>query len=337
MINKKIILISSLSVSLFFIASNIQAGWVFLIVSILISLLIFSSIYSHINLSGLIVKRVLPFEMYAGESIDISLEIKNQGFAKYLIRAKDNFLSFNTDVLFSYLPKKEKIKKTYRAMPLGRGVFDGGQLVLSTAAPFGIFEAKKKLFLSSPAVVYPKYFDLTNFPLLESVSFPVETIHERRKGHGDEYYGVREYRFGDSLRHIHWKSSARKNELIVKEFERGYRAEVNLLLDTNKDFNLGTKPETSFEYMVEIAASISNYVLKTGHSINLFSLEKQMLMFLQRPDWRQILECLAKIKANGEYRINDLVNLSQDKVSQRSTVIILTTSNELLRINDFLF
>ena len=61
-----------------------------------------------------------------------------------------------------------------------------------------------------------------------------------------------------------------------------------------------------------------------------------MLMFLQRPDWRQILECLAKIKANGEYRINDLVNLSQDKVSQRSTVIILTTSNELLRINDFL-
>ena len=123
-----------------------------------------------------------------------------------------------------------------------------------------------------------------------------------KAGGSEEFFGTREYRQGDSLRYIHWPSTARHSQLIVKEFEIRAATEVTLILDLHKGSDIGAGKETTLEYAVKIAASISQYSLQKGHAVQLacYGEREHVLPASQGLNhMAAILEELAKVRANG--------------------------------------
>lgn len=138
--------------------------------------------------------------------------------------------------------------------------------------PFGLFFLKKVLPAYSELYVYPRTFPVQTFPPLIKGSMPwfgIETI--KAAGDDDEFYGTREYRTGDPLKTIHWISSARKNKLIVKQFQRQGFYRATLLFNLERDTNYGEGRETVCEYAVKVAASLAKYLTDSNVSVEVIA------------------------------------------------------------------
>jgi uncharacterized protein (DUF58 family) len=165
--------------------------------------------------------------------------------------------------------------------------------------------------------------------------------------------GVREYVQGDPLKRIHWPSSARKQKLIVKEFEKDPLAEVWLFLDarssvhyqktTNEEppapdlwwlkktrtFELPSKTE---EYAVSITASIAKYYINQKREVGLVSAGQNYTILPAERGERQlgkILETLAVIRPEGEMPLWGLISSQLSHLARGSTVVLVTPSSDM--------
>jgi uncharacterized protein (DUF58 family) len=159
-----------------------------------------------------------------------------------------------------------------------------------------------------------------------------------KAGGSEEFFGTREYRQGDSLRYIHWPSTARHSQLIVKEFEIRAATEATLVLDLHKNSNIGIGKETTLEYAVKIAASISQYALQRGHDIQLACYgEREHIIPTNRGlnHLAAVLEELAKVKANGTLRYPQAIRRASDLMRDGGTAVIIFCQQSIDR-EDFL-
>ena len=88
---------------------------------------------------------------------------------------------------------------------------------------------------------------------------------------GTEDVTVREYRLGDDLRRIHWRSTARADELMVRREEQPHQSRATLLLDARASAHRGSGPASSFEYAVSAAASIGAHLAAQQFAVRLIS------------------------------------------------------------------
>jgi Protein of unknown function DUF58 len=145
-----------------------------------------------------------------------------------------------------------------------RGVFTGADIKVSSGGVFGAAGSSRVVSVEAPMVVYPQVSTLVHFPFEpRSMAAPLESFEWSRKGIGQDYYGVREYVHGDSLKHIHWKSSARQRELIVKEYQQEYRPFAGLVVLLGAP-RYGDRDTNSLEDGLRCAASILNYYEAMG-------------------------------------------------------------------------
>jgi uncharacterized protein (DUF58 family) len=100
--------------------------------------------------------------------------------------------------------------------PVARGPLDAQAWTLEASDPLGLFRKRRQTPDAEVAVALPKFMSLVATPRMQEVE---SSLSAPRSGSGTEVFGVREYRPGDPLRRIHWRSSARHGELIVREYE----------------------------------------------------------------------------------------------------------------------
>ena len=96
-----------------------------------------------------------------------------------------------------------------------RGLFNPGRLLVQTRYPVGLFRAWSWVDLNTNSVVYPKPLPSGALPSATNVTNEGESL---KKQGVDDFYGLREYQNGDALRHVAWKSFARTDDLLTKEF-----------------------------------------------------------------------------------------------------------------------
>lgn len=185
-----------------------------------------------------------------------------------------------------------------------RGFYQLGPLALHTAFPVGLVDRHVAVPDSSREVlVYPRLFRVTRMLVPESGG-------ARRAGHvqlakpgGDtDFWGVREYRRGDSPRRVHWRASARYGELVVKEFERTADHTIMFVIDMHRDFNVGAGAESSFEYAVRIAASLARFAFGQGWAIGLTGSGQHAFELAPargEAHFRRMLEMLARVECDG--------------------------------------
>ncbi|WP_166023076.1 DUF58 domain-containing protein, partial [Streptomyces chilikensis] len=160
---------------------------------------------------------------------------------------------------------------SYRIRSDLRGRYPLGPLELRLADPFGMCELTRSFAARDMLTVVPR----------------VEPLPPVRLGGGAQGYGdgrrrsmavageddvlPRGYRYGDDLRRVHWRSTARYGELMVRREEQPHRARCTVLLDTRRIAYRGAGPGSAFEWSVSGAASVLTHMLERGFSVRLLT------------------------------------------------------------------
>lgn len=150
-----------------------------------------------------------------------------------------------------------------KAVPLRRGYLRFTALHISRPDPLGLFKGRMAAGAADRLLVLPRRYALPPIRLPSSRRYQRGGVAlASHVGESEEFVGLRDYRPGDPLRHIHWKSFARTGRPIVKEFQDEYFVRHALVLDT---FASGLPPER-FEEAVSVAASFAAEV-RTGDAL----------------------------------------------------------------------
>lgn len=303
---------------------------ILILVSMMGGIILISILSPWLGVLGLSLRRVVPPECFEGETCTATIKVCNNNWVrKYFLSFSDHFLSSKTPVHFvvNRLPGNSTLEVSYKLQCSKRGFYPGGIVEVTSGFPFGFFKIRRRLNLESLLKVYPRYFELKSLPLMESDSTPLEVFHERGlKRKSFEYYGPRCYLPGDSLSLIHWRSTAHTGRLMVKEFEKEAFSPLTIILDSQQMHLLKRGVRTGLEEAISATASIANYALTSGHSLNLIWARKQELRFLIRPNWWQILEELAQLQVSSHLSLKELVEKTLFKVSPRSSVFLITST-----------
>jgi uncharacterized protein (DUF58 family) len=216
-----------------FAAVNTANNLLYLLLGLLLSLLLVSGVLSDLALWKLRMRRRLPPRMFAGAKTVIEVEAANQKrwLASVSVEMVDEVEGEETKPAhFVRVPAGATKTSGYSFEPPRRGRLELGQMRVRTRYPFGLIE--KGYVTDKPAeiVVYPRLLDHVAAPPVQPVPGDAAPMH--RTGRGSEFAGsVRFYREGDEARDIHWKRTASRGELVVREHEQDTSALVTLTID----------------------------------------------------------------------------------------------------------
>lgn len=215
-------------------------------------------------------QRSMPQRICAGDPLVVELELQSarNSLGGWMLAARDeirleqNFpggVQTTVDVVFPEIAAGGTCRASYRMELVQRGSYQFGPLQISSCFPFGLVEAQVFVHRGDTLLVCPRLGRLTNRwnHLIESERDGAQRAHRRRGPADGDYYGLREFRPGDSTRSIHWRTSAKLNELAVRLMERQRSRDVALVLDLWQP----ESPRPEHLDLVELAASFAATVL----------------------------------------------------------------------------
>jgi len=158
---------------------------------------------------------------------------------------------------------------TYQVRSEVRGVFQVGPMTVRVSDPFGLVQIGRAFHTSVPLTVTPRTVPLPTIPL-EGAWLGSGDNRPRAFATGSaEDVTVREYRRGDDLRRVHWRSSARVGELMVRREEQPWQSRATLFLDNRTAAHRGQGVASSLEAAVSAAASIAVHLTHQGYAVRL--------------------------------------------------------------------
>ena len=231
-----------------------------------------------------------------------------------------------------------------------RGRYQLGPIRLTTSDPFGLFPMQRNLTPTSNVVIYPITYDIRQFALPIGILPGGDALRRRTHYVTTNASGVRDYAPGDSFSRIHWRSTARRNRLIVKEFELDPLADIWIVPDMSLYGHVATEPvrqqedhtipnwmkpeefklpESTEEYTVSAAASLAQYFLRRDRSVGLLGYGQSNEIVQPDRGERQlnrILETLSVLRAQGEVPIQDVLHAESHVFPRGTTVIVVTAT-----------
>jgi len=234
-----------------------------------------------------------------------------------------------------------------------RGLFTLGPITLSSGDPFGLFTFRRTLPHTTSVVIYPMTVEIREFPLPLGHLPGGEALRRRTHTITPNAAGVRDYAPGDSFNRIHWPSTARKDRLIVKEFELDPLSDVWIFLDMDRyahaalpaaweqrerdrgwllpwevpdSFQL---PPSSEEYAVSAAASIAQYFLRRGRGVGLVAYgQKREVLQADRGERQltKVLEILAMLRAEGRIPFSEVLRTEAARLTRGTTLVAISPS-----------
>jgi uncharacterized protein (DUF58 family) len=203
-----------------------------------------SYIGSRALLRRLSVVRRVPAYVFSGDPLVVNYTLENgrRWTAALALFMEDSLVpvdgaapgtAVSPRVFFPRVPGRDRVRKRWQGSSPRRGKYRFRDLDLGTRAPFGLVERRVTIPLGEEIVIYPKIGQLTRrwFQLQRQASENRMGKRHDRSSQQEEYHGLRDYRSGDSPRWIHWRTSARRGELMVKEFEQQNEQDLAILID----------------------------------------------------------------------------------------------------------
>ena len=152
-----------------------------------------------------------------------------------------------------------------------RGSYRIGPLVVRLTDPFGLCELAHPFTATDDLIVTPAVSALPGLRLGGDWIGGGEATARSMSISGSDDIATREYRHGDDLRKVHWRSTARRGELMVRREEQALQSRATLLLDTRRGAHRGTGPDSSFEWSVSAVASIGVALRRSGFALHLLT------------------------------------------------------------------
>lgn len=150
-----------------------------------------------------------------------------------------------------------------------RGRYEVGPLGVRMTDPFGLCELSRAFPSTDRLTVIPQVTPLPSIRLPGEYAGSGDSRARSVAVHGEDDAATREYRRGDDLRRVHWKSTARTGELMVRREEQPWESRATVVLDTRAYGHRGEGPTASFEWAVSAAASIAVHLRQAGYKLRL--------------------------------------------------------------------
>jgi uncharacterized protein (DUF58 family) len=362
---------SALRVVLFLLAVSLVAGAAtgqplyYRLSYLWILLLLGSWVMSWISLRGVQLRRTArTLRSQVGQIFEERYEILNTSRLPRLwieVRDESSLPGSHGSHVLTLIGGREIRTYLARARLTERGVFPLGPTVLVAGDLFGLFPVQHSFDNEDSLLVYPMMVEVRSFPNPPGLLPGGEALRRRTPQVTSNAAGVREYNPGDPLSRIHWLSTARRNRLMVKEFELDPLADVWLFIDgmrgahfaqqvPQKEFEpqdvwrQRTKfelPPSTLEYAVSIAASLARFYLGRSRAVGLVTSGQILRVLPSDRGGRQlgkILESLALMHAEGSVPLTGLVEGQARYLPRGSTVVLITPSpsNDVIQSVDLL-
>ncbi|HLN78251.1 MAG TPA: DUF58 domain-containing protein [Nocardioidaceae bacterium] len=220
-----------------------------------------------------LVRSVTPTQVTAGNEARVQLDLTNDGrMPTGLLLLEDQLpyvLGTRPRFVVDRMSPGRRRNVGYVVRSDVRGKFTIGPLAVRLSDPFGLVELNRTFSSTTPLVVVPRVVPLPPIPLSGAWTGSGDNRPRAFATGSAEDVTVREYRRGDDLRRVHWRSSARVGELMVRREEQPWQSRATLFLDNRTHCHRGRGAASSFEHAVSAAASVAVHLVQRGFTVRL--------------------------------------------------------------------
>ncbi|MBX2846161.1 MAG: DUF58 domain-containing protein [Saprospiraceae bacterium] len=302
-----------------------------LTVFVLLSLLDFFLLFSK---KGIEASRNLPNKLSNGDDNSIFVDVDNlYGFevkGKIIDEVPIQFQKRDFDIRTKIAAKGSNFLK-YTLRPIRRGEYAFGALNFFAQSPLGLIERRFIFDKGAEIPVYPSFLQMRKYELLAISNrlkeYGLKKI--RRIGQSQEFEQIREYVQGDDIRHINWKATARKQDLMVNQFTDERSQKVYCIIDKGRLMKSPFEEMTLLDYSINSSLVMSNIVLKHHNKAGLVTFANDVDTYLpavsQRGQLLKIMNLLYAQKTDFlESSFEHLFVFMKRRITRRSLVILYT-------------
>jgi uncharacterized protein (DUF58 family) len=298
----------------------------------LVLLFVVSYLWSRLAADNLVVERQSPEGQYqVGDSFEESFVIQNRSWIPVpLIELADfsNLPGYNPGRVFSLKGRRAR-RWTSRGRFKQRGLFTFGPIELRYGDPFGLFTRTLRIPGSRSVVVYPVVRPVGSLDALAPSTAGDEQLRGRVLDIPPNATTIREYVPTDSVKRIHWASSARLGRLMSRSFETREGGDAWIVIDLQAAVHAGEAPDSTLEYAMSLAASIADAALRRGSAIGLISNDRQLSVIESaRGDQqrKKLFEHFTLAQADGSVPLASLLASQRQQLRHRGGMVVITPS-----------
>ncbi len=294
-------------------------------------------------------RRLAPHQVHEGDRATVELRLTNfRRLPIFNLTVTDGIKGLGTArFALGVLGGKERASASYRIVCRPRGVYMVGPAGLETHDPLGLAGSETTAGQVDQLVVYPSVEELTGFPLVrgrDPANMASRPEHSQRGG--EDFYTLRSYREGDDLRRVHWPTSARLDELMIRQMETPWQSRALVFLDPRA---MAFEDDDHFEKAVSGAASVVRHLAQGGFAgdlwaggptieVNSYAAAMESLALVQRVPAIDLRAVATRLRTTGRGGLlvlvsglpdADLLGVHRLLGSQhRSSILLCATSSE---------
>lgn len=312
--------------------------------------LLFSFFASTRSLRKLAMRREYRKLIGVGDQlvVEVTAEKPSNTTAAYAVVARDtirsemgagNSIKADASLFFAHVPSGGVTAASYTVRLNRRGRYQLGPMQISSSMPLGLIRASLSGAMAEEVLVSPqigqmlpawsRYLELNN-------DGGQKSMRRLGKREGD-FYGMREWRDGDSRHWIHWRTSAKRNKLAVRQFEQRINQDLVVILDLWRN-DIQPVPKDEVEQAISFAATLAFEHGKDGSTHLMFASVSRSSFFIQGTSspvfQRELLERLAIVKPTGEDNLSAVMNEVLPQAAPTSKVVVITTRDVNVRDTD---
>lgn len=293
-----------------------------------------------------------------GRNITENFIVANQTFVPKLwleIRDHSTLPDHKVGHVVPYLSARGRYRWNVETTCLFRGEYTLGPITVMSGDPFGLFLTSRKVEAVSRILVYPLTIPINHVDLPIGLLSGGDARRQRTFQVTTNAAGIRDYVSGDSFNRIHWPSTARKDRLLVKEFELDPLVDIWLFPDFSstslvdsvaliRDESLRITaptnqeiPPSTEEYIVSIAASMAKYFIDSERSLGYAGYAPHREVMQPERGSRQlsrILQSLAIAHNSSNYSLSQMLVLEAHYFSRGTTLVIITASVDVSWVSE---
>lgn len=307
----------------------IDAPALFFMSFALVALLIACNVQSYLSARALKIDRIVPKSVRVNELVTIELVIWSlRKLKRPLVTVQDNVpqrltrggVGLSLPIAPAYdLP----VRTMYKFQPRKRGRFSWKNITVTATDALG---------LTTRSVKYetePTEITVLPVPIPVAIELPSsagwginEAASGQAAGAGIEPRGVREYASGDSLRHVHWRSSARMGRLMVKEFQAGAHGACSFVLQRTSGTDRGEGDVSTLDVMCGHVLFLSDQLIRMGVSVSFPTLESNVKSGVDHDRVEAVAALLGEIQASSQEPIGVELERVLDEAESGSVIFV---------------
>ncbi len=306
---------------------------------LLLGFLALDFIILFVTKNGIEAQRTTPEKLSNGDENQIIVTIKNfytfSIYTKIIDEIPYQFQIRNFEI-------KRKIKNAstddfqYFLRPTERGEYHFGSLNIYASSPLRLLSKRYTFNKDVMVPTYPSYIQLRKYDLIafsnNLFQYGVKKI--RRIGHTMEFEQIKEYVSGDDIRTLNWKATAKKNSLMVNQFQDEKSQNIYMLIDKGRTMKMPFNGLSLLDYAINATLVLSNVILKKQDKAGMFTFSKKIdnrvVAERRTSQMQKILENLYNVKT--DFFESDYSRLYADvkkNITQRSLLILYTNFETL--------